>query len=114
MFSVAVTVTCSIVLVKYLGMIGAAYTYVLATLTMAGIMYFICQKFYYVKYDWGKILAIIFLFIGSWVLNDQFIVHLPNISRITGQFILLLLFLVVAWMVSLKKIYFLLSFKSVK
>ena len=66
------------------------------------------------KYDWGKILAMVFLFMGSWVLSVEFIAHLPNILRITGQFMLLLLFLVVAWMVSLNKIYFLLSFKSVK
>lgn len=53
-----VNVASNFLLIPTYGMMGAAYATVLSYLVMAVGIYFVSQRFYFVHYEWGKILRI--------------------------------------------------------
>ena len=64
----AVALGANAVLVPTLGMIGAAWATALAYATMALSLLFIVQKFYYVPYEWGRVLSMSGCAIGLYFL----------------------------------------------
>lgn len=53
-----VNVGANLLLIPSYGMLGAAYATVLSYVVMAVGIYFASQRFYYVRYEWGKIFRI--------------------------------------------------------
>lgn len=54
----AVNVVANIILIRRFGMMGAAYASLLGYAVMAGLLHFYAQKFYAIKYEFGRILKL--------------------------------------------------------
>jgi len=67
----AVALVANAVLVPTYGMLGAAWATALAYATMALMLLVIVQRFYYVPYEWGRILMMGALAVGLYVLWTQ-------------------------------------------
>jgi O-antigen/teichoic acid export membrane protein len=111
LFSALVTILGNSLLLRYYGIIGGAYTYLVANFIMAYIMYYICQKWYPISYDWAKVNLIFLIFIFIWMANENIVIFLNNTARILGQALLFVLFLAICWNMTLRKLY-ILSFSS--
>jgi O-antigen/teichoic acid export membrane protein len=53
-----VNVVCNYLLIPHFGMLGAAYATLFSYLVMAGSLYVIVQRFYFVPYEFGRIVTI--------------------------------------------------------
>jgi O-antigen/teichoic acid export membrane protein len=59
----------NIILIPKFSMMGAATATLLSYSLMFSILYFFSQKLYYIKYEWNKILSVIFLSIILLIIN---------------------------------------------
>jgi O-antigen/teichoic acid export membrane protein len=67
--AVVVKVAATYALVPLLGMNGAALGTALAYLSMAVSLYFVAQRLYYIKYEWARLVKLVFVTAAVFVLG---------------------------------------------
>ncbi|MCH5305757.1 MAG: oligosaccharide flippase family protein [Rikenella sp.] len=95
---VAVTVALNVALIPSMGYRGAAVARVVSMLLMVGVSYALCQRYFPVPFDWRRI-GFYFLLGGAIFGGSYATALLPAGGRIALNFLLLLIYLSVAWKV---------------
>lgn len=88
----AVNIISNFILIPVAGMMGAAISVVLSYIVMAGGLYFVTQKFYYIEYELKKIALIFFLiFLFGFV---YYYLYFNNQLVLIYKFLLLIFFMI--------------------
>jgi len=88
----AVNIISNFILIPVAGMMGAAISVVLSYIVMAGGLYFVTQKFYYIEYELKKIALIFFLiFLFGFV---YYYLYFNNQLVLIYKFMLLIFFMI--------------------
>src|SRR5690606_36017293 len=97
----AVNIISNFILIPVAGMMGAAISVVLSYIVMAGGLYFVTQKFYYIEYELKKIALIFFLiFLFGFV---YYYLYFNNQLVLIYKFMLLIFFMISLYLFVISK-----------
>ncbi|RKY82886.1 hypothetical protein DRP98_08465, partial [candidate division KSB1 bacterium] len=77
-----INVLFNFLLIPQMGMMGAAWATLIAYFSMAAILYFVVQRWYYISYEWRKLTLLVFLSAAAFFLQRHLSFLLPPIPRL--------------------------------
>jgi len=77
-----INVLFNFLLIPQMGMMGAAWATLIAYFSMAAILYFVVQRWYYISYEWRKLTLLVFLSAAAFFLQRHLSFLLAPVPRL--------------------------------